>query len=148
METSRVCVCVCVCVEHVPQQTDVHTMGERVYRAIVNGVMERGEGGFLFLKDDRYAYMFPHEMPTGNNHVRIVLEKQLADETARSIFYVLEERDGTARLAAYERSTVYAAVRDEFEAALATKADEATNGDEQPRVVEDDGGAHNPAVDP
>lgn len=97
-------------------------MSTRVYRAIVNGVHTRGDGGFLFLKGDTCAYMFPHELPPGNAQVREALETQLADDTAASLFYVLEEINGQARLAAFERTEVYGGLRDELVAAGAHDA--------------------------
>lgn len=76
-----------------------------VFKAVLNGMHERGDGGFLYVKGDDCAYMFPSELK-GHDDVRSTLEELLEDEKAKMVFYVLEERDNNLHVLAYPRERV------------------------------------------
>ena len=76
-----------------------------VFKGILNGIHERGTGGFLYVKGDMCAYMFPHELQVVD--ARETLQELLADERAEHVFYVLEERDCKLNLLAYPREEVF-----------------------------------------
>ena len=84
-----------------------------VYKGIINGLHTRGDGGFLYVKGDECAYMFPHELKNQND-TRKGIESLLQEDESCSKFYVLEERDGHAHIMAYERSTVREEVEKEL----------------------------------
>ena len=73
-----------------------------VFKAILNGVHERGDGGVLFVKDDCCAYQFPHEFPdvTFRGQLETVLEN------GTDHFFVVEQRDGALHVLAYEKERV------------------------------------------
>ena len=70
-----------------------------VFKAALNGTQYRGTGGFVYVKGDECAYMFPRELQ-GQPQLCETLEGMLADENASSVFYVVEERGGRHRLVA------------------------------------------------
>lgn len=106
-----------------------------VYRAILRGVQDRGEGGFLYLRGSDGAYMFPHEL-LGRDDFRGSMRELLEADAARHVFYVAEERDGSIHLLAYPRHVV----RDEVtRAAAAVDGGGAGGGGEDP--VSADGAA-------
>jgi len=76
-----------------------------VFKAALNGIHERGDGGFVFVKGDECGYLFPSEL-TGHAEARESLEEMLTDETARLRIYVLEERDNALHLLSYTREQV------------------------------------------
>ena len=76
-----------------------------VFKAALNGIHERGTGGFVFVKGDTCGYMFPHELK-GNEQLVETLEELMADEKAERVFYVVEERDNNLHLVAYPRDSV------------------------------------------
>lgn len=84
-----------------------------VYRGLLNGVYERGEGGFLYVRGDEAAYMFPHELQN-QDKMRDGLQEILQDESAKHFFYVLEEKDGKGHVLAYPRQVVQEAVLNEY----------------------------------
>lgn len=76
-----------------------------VFRAALNGMHTRGDGGFVYVKGDECAYMFPSELK-GHADVRETLEEILVDEKAKLVFYVLDERHGALHILAYPRDRV------------------------------------------
>ena len=76
-----------------------------VFKAVLNGVHERGDGGFVYVKGDECAYLFPSELE-GHAGARESLEELLSDEKAKMVFYVLEERDNALHVLAYPRERV------------------------------------------
>ena len=76
-----------------------------VFKAALNGIHERGNGGFVYVKGDECAYMFPGELK-GQPQLCETLEEMLSNEHASKVFYVVEERDGTLHLLAYPRERV------------------------------------------
>jgi len=76
-----------------------------VFKAALNGMHTRGDGGFVYVKGDECAYLFPSELK-GHEDVRGTLEEMLADEKAQRVFYALEERDNALHILAYPRDRV------------------------------------------
>ena len=76
-----------------------------VFKAAMNGIHTRGDGGFVYVKGDSCAYMFPDEL-VGQDQLRNVLSAILSTEAARRMFYVAEESDGELKMRAYERAQV------------------------------------------
>lgn len=77
-----------------------------VYRAALNGELERGTGGFVYVRGDECAYMFPREL-VGQANVAGTLTEMLADtDTAATVFYVVENRDSQLHVLAYPREAV------------------------------------------
>lgn len=76
-----------------------------VFKAALNGIHERGNGGFVYVKDDKCAYMFPRELKD-QTQLSETLDEMLSDEKASQVFYVVEERDKQMHLLAYPRDRV------------------------------------------
>ena len=76
-----------------------------VFRAALNGMHARGDGGFVYVKGDECAYLFPSEL-RGHDDARETLGDMLTDEKAKMVIYVLEERDGQVHVLAYPRDRV------------------------------------------
>ena len=76
-----------------------------IFKAALNGIHARGNGGFVYVKGDECAYMFPRELK-GQPELCETLEEMLADDAASRVFYVVEERDGQLHLGAYPRDSV------------------------------------------
>ena len=74
-----------------------------IFKAILNGVHTRGEGGVLYVKGEECAYHFPREF--GSEDFRGSLETVLEDG-GREHFYVVEEKDGQLHVLAYPKQRV------------------------------------------
>lgn len=75
-----------------------------VFKAILNGTVERGEGGILYVNDkDECKYAFPHEFhnPTFRSSLETLMEE---DDGVH--FYVAREADGKVHLVAYPKERV------------------------------------------
>jgi hypothetical protein len=94
-----------------------------VFKALLNGVHARGEGGVLYVRGGECAYRFAHEFADAG--FRGSLETVL-EEDARRHFFVVEERDGQLHVLAYPKERVWAD-------ALRGGADDAHAGDAAPR---------------
>ena len=77
-----------------------------VYRGILNGIKERGEGGFLYVKGEECAYLFPHELKY-QKEASEGLSDLLQGENAKSVFYVAVEKDGKMDILACPREEVW-----------------------------------------
>ena len=86
-----------------------------VFKAALNGIHERGDGGFVYVKGDECAYMFPRELK-GQPQLCETLEEMLSDDNSSRVFYVVEERDGQLHLVAYPRNRVLSDMVSESEA--------------------------------
>lgn len=84
-----------------------------VFRGIANGVEQRGDGGFLFVRGDHCAYMFLHELGNLEAAQREHLEELLHGEAARKVFYVLEEKDANLHVLAYPKEVVFQQLADD-----------------------------------
>ena len=76
-----------------------------VFKAILNGLHQRGEGGVLYVKGDECAYRFVHEFV--NLEFRGALET-VVDADAGNHFFVVEERDKQLHVLAYPKTRVWA----------------------------------------
>tara|TARA_B110001452_G_scaffold242810_1_gene225837 strand:+ start:5563 stop:5934 length:372 start_codon:yes stop_codon:yes gene_type:complete len=76
-----------------------------VFRAALNGMHERGDGGFVYVKGEECVYLYPSEL-TGHTDAQDSLTEMLADEKAKMVFYVVEERDNALHVLAYPRTRV------------------------------------------
>ena len=56
-----------------------------VFKAALNGIHERGNGGFVYVKGDMCAYTFPREF-RGSTQMTETMEELLADEKAARVF--------------------------------------------------------------
>lgn len=95
--------------QHYSEQihTHRHMPLHGVFKAAINGIHTRGDGGFVYVKGDSCAYMFPNEM-NGQDEIKKSLTSLLSHPDAQRMFYVAEERDGNLNLRAYERTQVLA----------------------------------------
>ena len=75
-----------------------------VFKAIVNGVNERGEGGVLFVKGDGCAYRFVSEF--ANDEFRGALTTVVENDENQH-FFVVEERDKQLHVLAYPKTRVW-----------------------------------------
>ena len=75
-----------------------------VFKALVNGLYERGDGGVLWIRGDEYCYCFPDEFSNAEfaYGIRLLLNKP---ESA-DLFFVIEEVTGKAHVVCYERARV------------------------------------------
>ena len=108
-----------------------------VFRGLLNGIQERGEGGFLYVKEGNCRYMFPSEVT--NEDVRASMEAMFADESADNVFFVAEERDSKLNLLAYPRNVV----ANELSAHVANQR--AALEEDEERIVEDEYSGEDPA---
>lgn len=76
-----------------------------VFKAALNGTHYRGTGGFVYVKEEECAYLFPSEL-THHKDAAATLQELLEDEKAKEVFYVVEERGGQLHVLAYPRATV------------------------------------------
>lgn len=76
-----------------------------VFKALLNGVHERGNGGVLYVRGDECAYRFPHEFRDAT--FRSSLASIVEDDEQRH-FFVVEERDGQLHVLAYPKERVCA----------------------------------------
>jgi hypothetical protein len=76
-----------------------------VFKAAINGVALHGEGGFVYVKGEECAYIFPSELK-GHKEACDTLQNMLANRNALRVFYALEERDNALHILAYPRERV------------------------------------------
>ena len=81
--------------------------GEGVFRAIANGVHERGEGGVAYVKGEECGYLFPHEFK--NEEFASGIQDAI-DAGGSTHFFVVEERDRKLHVLAYEKKHVYSSL--------------------------------------
>mgnify|MGYP001376148772 CR=1 FL=1 len=77
-----------------------------VFKAALNGAHYRGDGGFVYVKGEECAYLFPREFRGRQPDAATTLEELLQDEKAKQVFYVAEEREGQLHILAYPRERV------------------------------------------
>lgn len=99
-----------------------------IFKAILKGERDRGTGGFLYVKGDSCAYMYPHEL-CGQDDARDAIAELLSDENTNTNYYIMEERDSKLHILAYPKAHVYRAV----EESMAATVDNA-----EPRIVEEE----------
>ena len=81
--------------------------GEGVFRAIANGVHERGEGGVAYVKGEECGYLFPHEFKSEDFASGL---QDAIDAGGSTHFFVVEERDKKLHVLAYEKKHVYSSL--------------------------------------
>jgi hypothetical protein len=75
-----------------------------VFKGILNGINERGDGGVLFVKGDECAYRFASEFT--NEEFRGALSTVLENDDNQH-FFVVEERDKQLNVLAYPKTRVW-----------------------------------------
>ena len=75
-----------------------------VFKGILNGIHDRGEGGVLFVKGEECAYRFTSEFT--NAEFRCAL-KDILDKDEGLHFFVVEERDRQLHVLAYPKTRVW-----------------------------------------
>ena len=75
-----------------------------VFKGILNGIHERGEGGVLFVKGEECAYRFASEFT--NAEFRCTL-RDILDKDQGLHFFVVEERDKQLHVLAYPKTRVW-----------------------------------------
>ena len=78
-----------------------------IFRGIVNGVRERGDGGVLFVRGNECGYFFCNELPSLVEAQRQHIQELLSHDAANKVFYVLRESDGAMHVLAYPREVVF-----------------------------------------
>lgn len=80
-----------------------------MFKAILNGVHERGDGGILFVKRGECAYMKPEDFK--DEGVAAFVKTLLASENADKVFFAMEEHeDRTVCVRGYGRTDVIQSV--------------------------------------
>lgn len=64
---------------------------------------ERGKGGVLYIKDDKYSYLFPGEFP--NKDFTDKLQDILDGDEGKNIFFVIENNN-QLHLMSYSRGKI------------------------------------------
>lgn len=105
-----------------------------VYRAALNGLEERGEGGVVYMRGDECGYVFPDEVSRAD--VAEGLRGLLADEQSRTLFYLLVERDGRVDVHAFRRDQAIVEVHKAMKAS--SSGGSAAAPDASPRIEEVD----------
>ena len=82
-----------------------------IYKGILNGIHQRGDGGFLYVRKNEAAYVFPHELKNQDD-LCDRLQELLQDDNAKLVYYVVEEADNACHVLAYPRAVVEQAVVD------------------------------------
>lgn len=73
--------------------------------ALASGVARRGEGGFLLLRGDDCAYVFPDEL--SSEEAKTKMTRLLASESSRAGYFVMDVVGGRAHVVAFPRTLVY-----------------------------------------
>lgn len=95
-----------------------------VFKALINGVQVRGEGGVLFVKGDECVYCFPSDFE--NTVFRGQLSDTLSDAGSEN-FFVVEERDATFHVLAYPKARVWGELGDAVATNTTTISEETTD---------------------
>lgn len=82
-------------------------MSVQIFKALLNGLQQRGPNGVLYVCGDMCGYMLPHEFP--DKSFCIAIEQMLLAEGTDN-FFVVEERDANLHVFAYPKSRVWADV--------------------------------------
>ena len=108
-----------------------------IFKAILNGIHERGEGGFLYVCDNEVAYIFPSELKNQTD-LRNGLQEMLQDDNSQYVYYVVEKKDGKCHVLAYPRQVVRDAIENEFrgQSKQTSYCDERVLGEGENRIVE------------
>ena len=96
-----------------------------VFKALINGVHEKGEGGVLWVRGELCTYCFPDDF--SNAEFCAGLKAMLAKPEATTLFFVVNEKDGVAHVVAYPRVNVYKQCHDELTDDATRTADDVTD---------------------
>lgn len=77
-----------------------------VFAAYVNGVCEKGEGGFVFVTKNKCGYMFPDDIRNISEDAANSLSKLVCKEN--TCFYAVEIIEKQLTVAAYHKSEIAA----------------------------------------
>lgn len=116
-----------------------------IFKALLNGLHERGDGGFLYVRGEDCVYMFPHELHN-QDALRDGLQELLEGDAAHTVFYVAEEISGNAHVLAYPRATVHEVVQKEILDSSPNKSPPSSNNAECESNDLSDGGSDDPST--
>lgn len=108
-----------------------------VFRGILKGWQERGEGGFLFVNGkEECAYCFPSELTNLSEEAREGIRAAL-EQGGKRIFLVAQEKkeSGQLEVRAYERDHVFSSVAQEM--AASSSSSTTTSSETLPNTVEE-----------
>ena len=106
-----------------------------VYKGILNGLHERGEGGVLYLRDNTATYIFPNELKNQND-LRDALHEMLESDSGKLVFFVVEEKEGKCHVLAYPRAVVRDAVAQSVTQSRFDESSAITEVGDQPSPVQ------------
>ena len=118
-----------------------------MFRAILNGVHERGGGGVLLVRGEECAYCFPEDF--GNDEFRYGLKKTLAMTAAQNFFFVVKQEQDAMHVLSYPRERVFREVREAMDTTTTTRRDDETravHGGDDAANASDDSHAQDTAV--
>ena len=111
-----------------------------VFRAAIQGMHDRGTGGFVYVKGEYCGYIFPRELQ-GQDEARDAMQDLLTDEASMDNIFVLENRDDKLHVLAYSKEVVKKALGEalaEGAVAAETAVEEAAEEDgDGERLVEE-----------
>lgn len=76
-----------------------------VFRAAIQGMHDRGTGGFVYVKGEHCGYIFPHELQ-GQDEARDAMQDLLTDEASTENIFVMENRDEKLHVLAYSKEVI------------------------------------------
>ena len=83
-----------------------------VFKALVNGLQEKGEGRVLWVRGETCSYCCPEDF--GNAEFASGLRMLLDKPQAQTLFFVVNEEGGKLHVVAYPREKVYREYEEEF----------------------------------
>lgn len=75
-----------------------------VFKALVNGIMDKGHGGVVYVKGDECAYCFPQDFTDVTFRGKLV---EVLEEHGENAFFAVEEKDGKMHLVGYLKERVW-----------------------------------------
>ena len=76
-----------------------------VFKALANGIHTRGEGGVVYVVEDKCCYCFPNEFPHAT--FRGTLEDMLTDDDFAEMYIVVREHDNHLSVLTYPRAHIW-----------------------------------------
>ena len=78
-------------------------MNKELFNLFLDEEYKRGKGGVLYIKDDKYSYLFPKEFPIKDftNKLQDILD----DDEEKNIFFVIE-KDNKLHLMSHSREQI------------------------------------------
>lgn len=85
-------------------------MNQELFNLFFDEEYKRGRGGVLYIKGDKYSYLFPTEFPVKDFTTK--LQDILEEDEQKNIFFVIEQ-DGKLHLMSHSREKIlFSAARD------------------------------------